>query len=182
MVISGFHIGGPNAADFGIQSNNCPVSPAPLSKSPCTVTLVFTPQASGIRIANLSVTDNASGSPQSIAIVGEGAAPLKSLQVPSSLAFETVPVGESQFGWISILNIGTEPVTFTGFRLSGANAADYEISKNACQDLTVLDPDASCLISIAFTPSATGARTAVLTIQSDAVGSPQTVALSGTGQ
>jgi len=182
VVISGFHIGGPNAADFGIQSNNCPVSPAPLSKSPCTVTLVFTPQASGIRIANLSVTDNASGSPQSIAIVGEGAAPLKSLQVPSSLAFETVPVGESQFGWISILNIGTEPVTFTGFRLSGANAADYEISKNACQDLTVLDPDASCLVSIAFTPSATGARTAVLTIQSDAVGSPQTVALSGTGQ
>jgi fibronectin type 3 domain-containing protein len=40
---------------------------------------------------------------------------------------------------------------------------------------------ANCAIAVIFTPSALGARTAALSITDNASGSPQTVALSGTG-
>jgi hypothetical protein len=40
----------------------------------------------------------------------------------------------------------------------------------------------SCTISVTFTPSATGARSASVSVADTAPGSPQTVPLSGTGQ
>jgi len=38
----------------------------------CVVTLVFEPAASGARAATLSITDSATGSPQSVALSGAG--------------------------------------------------------------------------------------------------------------
>jgi titin len=38
----------------------------------CTIAISFTPAASGARTAALTITDNASGSPQSVALTGTG--------------------------------------------------------------------------------------------------------------
>jgi len=118
VVFSDFHIGGTNKGDFGIQSNQCPLSPAPLQAGTgCTVVISFIPKASGIRLATFSVTDNASGSPQSTSIIGEGVAAVKTLAVnPSSETFNPVPVGTLEDGYqINVTNTGTVPVT-TGTR------------------------------------------------------------------
>lgn len=58
--------------DFS-QSNNCPISPASLAvNATCTINVAFTPTASGARAGSLTVADNASSSPQSVTLSGNG--------------------------------------------------------------------------------------------------------------
>jgi hypothetical protein len=45
-----------------------------------------------------------------------------------------------------------------------------------------LAADASCTVSVTFTPTATGTRVAVLNVADSATTSPQTVNLTGTGK
>ena len=187
LLLTGFHIAGRNAGDFGIQSNSCPLSPAPLPPSQsCYVNIAFTPSAAGIRLATFGVTDNASGSPQSTSLVGKGVAAVKTLEVnPTSIVFTPTPVGTTDFdgGYVNITNTGTVPVTFRSFTLEGANSTDFSISSNYCTYNSLeLNPGTACQIYLSFTPSATGTRTGDLSISSDATGSPQTVSLSGVGQ
>jgi len=184
VLLTGFQIGGPNKGDFGIQSNTCPLAPVPLPlQGYCSVTIAFVPSATGIRLANLKITDNASGSPQSMSMVGEGVAAVKILQVsPSTVTFSPTTVGTTDYdgGFVNIDNTGTVPVTFKSFGFSGPDLGDFSISINVC-GLTV-NPGTSCYIYLNFTPSATGTRTAQLNIDSDATPAKQTVQLTGTGQ
>ena len=55
--------------DFG-QTNTCGSSLAVGSN--CTVTVTFSPTSSGSRPGSISITDNAGGSPQSVALAGTG--------------------------------------------------------------------------------------------------------------
>jgi hypothetical protein len=188
VVFTKFHLGGKSAAEYGIQSNNCPVSPAPLApNSYCQVLLVFTPTAMGVQMADIVVTDDASGSPQSMGIVGKGVAAVKTLSVsPASVIFNPTTVGDTDYdgGEVNVANTGTAPVAFNSFAIDGANAPDFAVSFNTCLNTgaPVLNPGASCTIFLNFTPSATGARNGQLTITSDAANSPQSVSLSGVGQ
>lgn len=60
---------GTNGPDFNV-SNNCPGALAP--GLTCTITVTFTPSASGNRLAAVTITDDAPGSPQSIPLFGGG--------------------------------------------------------------------------------------------------------------
>ena len=53
------------------QTNNCPSSMT--AGVSCTITITFTPSAVGTRSGTLTVTDSASGSPQSVSLTGTGA-------------------------------------------------------------------------------------------------------------
>ena len=69
MTITNVTIIGTNASDFTVQSNNCSsLTPG----QSCTIGVTFTPSAVGVRSANLSVTDNGGGSPQSVPLSGSG--------------------------------------------------------------------------------------------------------------
>ena len=186
VLLTGFAIGGINAGDFGIQSNNCPLSPAPLAPNlSCQITLAFTPSVVGIRLASFQLTDSSPGSPHRVSVVGEGVPVIKTLQLnPTNLSFGTVPVGSTGSNLVGVYNSGTAPVTFQSFALSGVNAIDFTITENLCTGLgtTMLNPGATCDVYVNFTPSAVGARSASLQIRSDATHSPQAVQLSGTGQ
>jgi len=62
-VLSGF-----NAPDFSISADTCSGSiPA---NAACTISVVFTPQAAGVRTTTLTITDNAANLPQSITLNG----------------------------------------------------------------------------------------------------------------
>jgi Abnormal spindle-like microcephaly-assoc'd, ASPM-SPD-2-Hydin len=58
-----------SSAEF-TETNNCPATLA--SGGSCTVTVVFHPAALGTRTGTLTITDNAPGSPQTVAMTGEG--------------------------------------------------------------------------------------------------------------
>jgi hypothetical protein len=61
-------LNGGNAADFSISSSTCTGTLA--ANAACSVTLVFSPLAAGVRTTNLVITDNAANSPQAVTING----------------------------------------------------------------------------------------------------------------
>lgn len=65
LTVSSIQISG----DFG-QTNKCPGSLA--AGSSCTVSVIFTPTASGTRSGNLTIADNASSSQQVVGLTGAG--------------------------------------------------------------------------------------------------------------
>jgi hypothetical protein len=69
LNISAINIIGANSADFAQSSNCLPSVPA---GGACTISVTFRPGASGPRNATLTVTDNASTSPQSVRLTGTG--------------------------------------------------------------------------------------------------------------
>ncbi|MFZ0883465.1 MAG: choice-of-anchor D domain-containing protein [Candidatus Acidiferrales bacterium] len=86
---------------------------------------------------------------------------------------------------VTVSNNGTAAVTFSGFTVTGTNAADFSVPlpnmPGMCSPTGTLAADSSCTINVLFTPQAAGTRTATLNVSDSATGSPQTVALSGTG-
>jgi hypothetical protein len=76
------------------------------------------------------------------------------------------------------INVGAGLLNISQIAIRGANAGDFALTDNC---VSPLSPQASCVIEVTFTPTATGLRSAVLSITDDGGASPQTVALSGTG-
>jgi hypothetical protein len=69
ITVKSVTITGTNATDFAIQNNPCTSVAA---GGTCTITLTFTPQATGVRSATLNVSDTDAGSPQTDALTGTG--------------------------------------------------------------------------------------------------------------
>ena len=185
IAFTSFVLGGANAADFAIASNNCPNSPTTLAVgSYCSLTVTFSPSAAGARTASIAVTDNATNSPQSIGLTGTGQTPVTSISFsPSPLNFNTVNTGSSSPSNITVSNTGNTPVSFTSFAIAGANAADFSITSNNCPSSpATLAVGTGCSVQVTFAPQANGARAANLIVTDNANGSPQSVGLSGTGQ
>src|SRR5208282_4328880 len=67
--------------DFA-QTNNCPASLA--AAASCVVSVTFTPTTTGNRYGTLTLTDNATNSPQAVPLAGLGlAAPVVGLSPPN---------------------------------------------------------------------------------------------------
>ena len=105
-------------------------------------------------------------------------APAVSLST-SSLSFGNQAVGTTSAAQsVTLTNSGNATLSISGITLTGTDAAAYAQS-TTCS--TTLAASAHCTISVTFTPTATAATTASLSIATNAVGSPNTVALTGTG-
>ncbi|MBA2286472.1 MAG: choice-of-anchor D domain-containing protein [Ktedonobacteraceae bacterium] len=183
LTISAIALTGTNAGDFN-QTNNCPQSPSTLAPgASCTITVTFTPTANGSRSASITVTDNAADSPQNAALVGTGitAAPAASLS-PASLSFGNQNVNSTSGAQtIKLTNTGTAPLTIGSVALSGANTGDFNQTNNCPQSPNTLAVNAACTITVTFTPTTNGSRSASVTIGDNAADSPQSAALTGTG-
>jgi hypothetical protein len=95
----------------------------------------------------------------------------------SSMNFGSLAVGTpSPASPVTLANIGTIEIS-PQISVQGTNASDFSLTYN-CVD--TLEPHSSCGINVIFTPSAKGARSAMLTI-ADGAKTPLTVPLSGTG-
>jgi hypothetical protein len=176
VSFSSIAVTGANAADFAQLSTTCGQTLALTSS--CTVTLAFAPVATGTRTASLTITDDATNNPQSVALSGSGILPVT---VTASISFGTQKVGTtSQSKSVTIKNNLPTMLTFSAFSFGGTNPGDFRQSATTCG--STLAAGASCTVSIVFTPTATGSRNAVLNIVNNAVTSPQSVALTGTGK
>jgi hypothetical protein len=176
LVISNLALAGANAADFAFTSGTLPITIA--AQSSTTVSVAFTPSATGSRTASLSLSDNGNGSPQTLMLSGTGTAPSASLS-SASLSFGTQEVGTSTPLGVTVTNTGTGNLIISSIATSGANAADFNVSAGPAP-ITVT-PGGNTIITVNFAPAATGSRAATLSIGDNSNGSPQTVALSGTG-
>jgi len=167
---------GANASEFTISSNNCTTTLA--ASSQCSFNVAFKPAATGERTAAVTITDSAGT--QSVTLAGFGVAASSSvLLLQSVLQFPSETVGfSSQNQSATFENTGNSPITISSVALGGANPGDFSV--NSCP--TTLNASSSCSISVGFTPTKTGARSATVTITySGAAGSPAAITLTGTG-
>ena len=165
---------GTNRRDF-TWVNLCPKTLA-VGRS-CTVNLVFFAGNVGSLSATLNINDNAAGSPQQVGLSATVINPRASFN-PGSLNFGTVQVGHSSTKNVTLTNTGTTTLDITSVNVTGADTGDFTRS-NACPSSLAAGTD--CIISVTFTPTATGARSADLTVVDNAAISTQKVPLSGRG-
>jgi Abnormal spindle-like microcephaly-assoc'd, ASPM-SPD-2-Hydin len=170
-------ITGTNATSFIKSATTCGTTLA--AAASCTVLVEFKPATTGALKASLSIADNATGSPQAVALTGTGIAPAVTL-TPTSLAFASTLVGSTTAAKVvTIKNSGTATLNLTSETITGTNATSFIKSATTCG--TTLAAAASCTVSVEFKPAAKGALKASLSIADNATGSPQAVALAGTG-
>jgi len=79
---------------------------------------------------------------------------------------------------LTMVNVSAQPVTITSVATTGTNAADF-VQNNTCG--SSIAPQMTCTINITFTPTQVGPETASIVITDSAAGSPQSIALIGTG-
>jgi trimeric autotransporter adhesin len=177
LSIVSFAIAGTCASIFA-QSHNCGSSVAAGAK--CTISVTFTPTASGTRTAAVSISDNASGSPQAVALSGTGVAAGGVTLSPTSLSFRSQRVDTTSAAQtITLSNGSSASLSITAVTITGTNPGDFAEVADTCG--SSLATGATCMIGIAFTPSTPGQRTATLSVTDTASGGPQTASLTGTG-
>ncbi|MGH9573224.1 MAG: choice-of-anchor D domain-containing protein [Candidatus Acidiferrales bacterium] len=183
LIFSQIAFTGANAGDF-IESDNCLGNEIAPNLS-CTAFVRFSPQTDGAKSASLSIADNASNTSQTVTIIGT-AAEAPSIQVtPTTINFTPQGVGTtSPPRTVTLINQGTVPITLmagaSSIAIGGADFSDFSETSN-CSLQSGLQPGATCTVNVVFSPIVGGTRTAALSIVDSAPGSPQTVALIGSG-
>jgi len=184
LTLGTLAVTGAQAAEFQIASGGtCTAGGSVAASSSCTVRLTFAPTASGARSATLAISHNAAGSPTNVSLAGTGTStPQPSISLDaSSLTFGSQTVGSTSAAQgVTVSNGGAATLTFGSFTLTGAAAGDFTRG-GSCASAATLAAGASCSVSFTFTPGGTGARTATLTIASDASNGSAVLSLAGSG-
>jgi pseudomonalisin len=81
---------------------------------------------------------------------------------------------------VTVTSNGTASVNISAISLNGATVSDFP-STTTCPNPGQLAAGRGCAVTIAFKPTASGARTASIALADDAPGSPHIISLSGTG-
>jgi subtilisin-like proprotein convertase family protein len=189
-------VGGTHAADFTVTT--APTSSVAASGS-TTFQVTFNPSATGTRSATLSITNNdCDENPYNFSIQGTGTDPEMNVQGNST----TIADGDStptttdhtDFGSIdlcggssvtrtfTIQNTGTSTLNLTGSPLvvvGGTHAADFTVTTAPASSVAA---SGSATFQVTFNPSATGTRSATLSIaNNDCDENPYNFSIQGTG-
>jgi hypothetical protein len=185
-------ISGTNAADFTIDSTSI-ASPVSVSGS-TSVTITFAPSAVGTRTAAITIaSDDSNEGTYVINLTGTGtAAPEPEINIKAAAA-NVASAGSVDFGssilgtataatTFTIENVGTADLTLSGtpvVSISGTDAADFTIVQTSSSPVAA---SGTTSFTISFNPSATGSRTAAITISNnDSDESTYVINLTGTG-
>ena len=169
LNITGISTGG---GDF-TQTNTCqqPVSPG----GSCTIDVYFTPSSTGTRAGKLTITDDASDSPQTVALSGIGASSSGINISPTSLTFGSQVINTSSAGQkITVNNSGSVNITVNSVAASGGFS-----KTDTCSGVT-LTAGQSCTITASFAPVVTGPFSGTITINDTSTGAPHIVTMTGT--
>src|SRR5579863_4008278 len=131
------------------ETNNCPSTLA--ASASCSVSVTFTPTASGTRTGQLVVTDNATGSPQSVALSGNGA----DFSLSSSAPTATVKPGATASYTVTVAPVGG---SFSSAITLGCNGAPAQTNcKLSSSSVTPGSNAASVSVTITTTGNSSAA-------------------------
>jgi len=141
----------------------------------CTITVGFTPVVTGATTGTITITDNATGTPQIVNLTGSGEL---AVSMSANLTFPTTDVGTSSASQtMTLSNNQSQSLSFT-FATSG----DYTAVGSGASPCTgTLAAKSKCSFAVTFTPTYNGTIKGALTVTHNAVGSPTSGGLSGTG-
>jgi Ca2+-binding RTX toxin-like protein len=182
---------GANAADF-TTTEACP-NPVP-ANTQCNITTTFRPSAAGDRAATLRVTTNSSGVTGKIDTVDltgtgqNGGIGLASANLTgTTLAFGNArrPIlilgGTTVTRVLTVSSTGPAPLVVGTTPITGTNANQFSVTGNTCGVAARPVGGATCTISVRFAPTSTGAKTALLRINSNIPAGGTNINLTGTG-
>lgn len=142
-----------------------------------TFNLQFSPASAGPASGDAVIVSNAPGSPTTIPLSGAGIASSQTLSFSTrNLSFGSVNDGSSASQSVTITNTGNSNVVISQISLAGAA---YSLS-GASTPVT-LTPSQSLTLGVLFAPKTAGAANGVITVASNATGSPATISLAGNG-
>jgi len=159
--------------DFAVSATTCTTSLA--AKGKCSISVTFAPAAAGARAGQLSVSDSASNSPQTVTLSGTGIVP--ATLTPASATYAPQKVGTTSAAKTFTLT-NKQTVALTGIAIS--TYPPYAVSATTCT--TSLAAKGKCTISVTFTPEAAESYEAALFVYDSASNSPQTSIMLGTGK
>ena len=155
------------------EADSCqsaPIAPA----ATCSISVQFAPTMAGSVSGVLTVYGNVIGGQATASLTGVATAAGAIVLTPLALVFPSTTVGSiSAVLNLTIANTGGSPVGLASIAVNG----NFAILANTCG--SALAPSTGCTVSLAFQPSASGARTGTLTVTDDA--GTQVAQLSGAG-
>ena len=161
------------SGDTFSQTNDCPATLAP--EATCTITATFSPTIAGSYDGVITLTNNATDSPQTIALSGKGVSPNATL-IPSLIDFGNQTINKSSIPQeVLLVNSGTSALTISEISTSSSIYSQT----NTCSD--TLAAKETCVILITFSPLESGESIATLIVASDDPTSPAEVFLFGNG-
>jgi len=169
MTVSSVATSGPFS-----QTNSCPAKIG-ANKAGCTVSVTFTPTASGPQTGTLTITDTGAGSPQVIELNGTGSQVTLS---PPLLSFSATQVGAG--GAATKLTSTLTNASSNALNISSIVASGDYTETNTCGSSVAAG--SSCTITVSFAPTITGVRYGTVTINDSDGSSPQVLNLTGIGK
>jgi len=184
---SGITLTGTNADQFQVSGGTCSAGSSSLANAQtCTVTVTFDPTSTGAKSASLEVQTN--DGTKTATLTGTGTAPAGSFS-PSSLSFgnQLVSGGGTATVNMTLTSTGSaDLVLASGLATLGDDYSDFPIDSATCKSGTAavvsgttLSNGESCVITVAFDPTSTGAKSMTLSI--DTNDGTKTATLTGTG-
>lgn len=174
-------IAGANPEQFAILANTCPATGL-LPGGSCAVSVIFQPLAQGAFTGMLQLTTTDPNNPTFTAnMSGTGLAPVGPAAMvvsPAALSFPDVPEvyvgGSSSLQAVMVTN-NTPYAMVIQLAMSG-DVGDFSLGDSSC---SLLQAGKSCRITVRFTPTAAGARTAIVRAMDPYSGFASSVAVSG---
>ncbi|MCA9520299.1 MAG: choice-of-anchor D domain-containing protein [Myxococcales bacterium] len=180
-----------DATHFTVDPNggDSPCGSLPKTLKPgesCTFSVTFTPELEQAYSGTLSIDSTHSGGLLQQPLSGKGTAEPNIEVSPASHDFGSVNVGQKSAAQvITIANTLNSILSVTQISLGSSTEFTLDLNggSNPCaSQVKVLKPNESCTVSVTFSPTSTGAKSATLTISSNDPDTPQVqIALSGTG-
>ena len=187
LVISSVARTGTNGLDFSFQGGTTFPQTIPAGQG-LVLHVIFQPSITSAESAILRFSDNTPVGQHDVNVSGTGTSPQPNpAYVPDTqLTFTTQQLVQttSSPATIAVTNSGTADLIITALTLSGTNASDFTIVTTP--PVTVTKSGGSLNLSLTFTPSDQGTRTATLTIAAksafdNSVLPVKTITVSGTG-
>ncbi|MGA9723019.1 MAG: choice-of-anchor D domain-containing protein [Candidatus Binatus sp.] len=164
-----------SGGDFTVTNDMCSGTQVAASGT-CSFDVTFTPSQTGLRSADIVVTDNASPPTQSIPANGTGII-LRPTYSPTHLSFGLEPLEvPSASQTVTLTNPNAVPLSVTSVVPSG----DYSVVNDMCSG-TQVAASGTCTFGVIFTPTQTGSRTGKIVVTDNAYIPTQTIPLSGSG-
>jgi hypothetical protein len=182
LTIKEIKVSGAQAAEFTVTSPL--VFPVTVNANDSTsVTVQFLPLAAGVRNAKIEIVNNDfTEKAYDFNVTGTSTVPKIAVQgnsndindgdltagAANNTDFGSLQLNSSVNKTFDIKNNGTGPLTITNITMTGTNASEFTLVSAPTYPL-VLAPAASQSITLKFTPTAVGTRTAMVNITNDDV-------------
>lgn len=184
LRLTALRLGGAQAAEFTLgAAGDCAAGTQLAGGESCAVVLRFTPGATGLRSATLTVEHNAQGGSSSVALSGFGnSTPQPGLMLDANRVDlgEQVASARSSERVLTVVNNGQAALQIAGLTLGGAQAGEFALG-GSCAVGTPVEAQGRCTIAVALTPADLGTRNATLQIASNTPGGTASVGLTGIG-